>query len=278
MMIFCEAAGQSFRAMTFNIRYDNPSDADDRWDIRREGLIRLVVQSKPDIIGFQEVLKGQLQPLVRSLKGYDFVGVGRDDGHQRGEFVPLFFSRERFKPIDKGYFWLSETPGKPGKGWDAACERMCCWWLLQDRMNGKKMLVLNAHLDHMGANARMNSVSQIVRFASDKSRSVTGPSGMLSVILMGDFNLTPEDPVYPELKKQFSDAYAVSLKEPSGPSGTFNGFITNALPEKRIDYFWTQGLSIIKYECVDARLPNGRWPSDHCPVLIEAEQTGNMTE
>lgn len=276
-------SAQSFKAMTYNIRYDNPQDGDDRWSLREAGLLELVRESSPDIVGFQEVLASQLTDIQKTLKGYEFVGVGRDDGATEGEYAPLFFSTKRFSMIDKGYFWLSETPGQPGKGWDAACNRMCCWLLLKDRTTKKQLLFLNTHFDHVGKSARLNSEKQLVKFIKEKSdgfllNKSTEDGATLPVILLGDFNMSPADPLYQEflnsklvLFEGLSDAFLTTANPATGPEGTFNNFKIDQVPGERIDYCWTIGMEVKNYKCIDDKLENDRWPSDHCPVLVELE-------
>ena len=105
---------QAVKVMTYNIRYDNPADGDNSWSNRTSGLGNLIVQQNPDLLGMQEVLNSQLQFLSKTLKGYEFIGVGRDDGQQAGEYSPLFFRTKRFNIIKSGWFWLSATPDVPG--------------------------------------------------------------------------------------------------------------------------------------------------------------------
>src|SRR4030095_12411577 len=92
---------------------------------------------KPDLIGMQEVLPFQAAQIKSHFKGYDFVGVGRDDGKNKGEMAPLLFRRDRFEKLREGVFWLSETPEMPGsKSWDAAITRLVMWTELRDKRAG----------------------------------------------------------------------------------------------------------------------------------------------
>jgi len=83
------------------------------------------------IIALQEVLHGQLGDIRCMLnenypeEKWKYIGVGRDDGETRGEYSPIFYNSEIHELISWRYFWLSETPDKPGKGWDAASVRIC---------------------------------------------------------------------------------------------------------------------------------------------------------
>jgi endonuclease/exonuclease/phosphatase family metal-dependent hydrolase len=278
---FMEA--QPFKALTYNVRYDNPQDGDDRWEVRKAGLLNVVRKAAPDLVGFQEVLAGQLADIRKSLPGFSYVGVGRDDGGQEGEFTPLFFNEKRFTLLEQGYFWLSENPDEPGKGWDAACNRMCCWLLLKEKVTKKHLLVMNTHLDHQGIEARVNSIAQLTAFILEKSDDYIEKrneemSPNISIVLMGDFNITPDDAGYKDLVDSrlklfegLTDAFKATSTPPVGSEGTFNGFNTEETPAKRIDYIWTIGLEVRNYTCLDERLANGRWPSDHCGVIAEID-------
>ncbi|MFM2135552.1 MAG: hypothetical protein RL021_952 [Bacteroidota bacterium] len=281
--ISIQGHSQSIKALTYNIRYDNPDDGDDRWELRKAGLMNVVRKAGPDLAGFQEVLSNQLSDIRKSLPGYAFVGVGRDDGAAAGEFAPLFYNEKRFMLLEQGYFWLSENPDHPGNGWDAACNRMCCWLLLKIKSTNRQLLVLNTHLDHEGVLARNNSIRQLTAFIREKCDAyVEGRTeemaSNLSVVLMGDFNLTPDDKAYAQLIDSrltlfegLADAHEATVNPGIGSDGTFNGFKMEEAPAKRIDYIWTIGMEVKNYRCLDERLANGRWPSDHCAVMAEVD-------
>src|SRR3712207_7586469 len=52
--------------------------------------------------------------LEERLPGYRWIGVGRMDGKDGGEFSPILYRSTCLEPIDHGTFWLSETPEEPG--------------------------------------------------------------------------------------------------------------------------------------------------------------------
>ena len=93
------------RAMTFNIRFDTPQDeaAGNRWADRVKSVIETVRRCAPDVVGFQEALRSQLSDLTAALPEYRAVGKPREAGDV-GEYVPLFFDRERFDALDFGDF------------------------------------------------------------------------------------------------------------------------------------------------------------------------------
>ena len=113
--------------MTYNIRYDNPGDGINSWDNRKEFVSLLMRFHGADIVCIQEGLVQQVRYLHNALEGFDFCGVGRDDGKEAGEFSAIYFRKEMFDLLADSTFWLSLTPARPSKGWDAALPRIVTW-------------------------------------------------------------------------------------------------------------------------------------------------------
>lgn len=260
------AADQPLQVMTWNIRYDNAGDGENRWRNRKDWVAEIVLREKIDFAGFQEVLAGQYQDLQARLPEMSSHGVGRDDGKTAGEMVPIFYRKSRFEQLDQGTFWLSTTPENPGsKGWDAALPRIATWLKLKDRETKQTFFVLNAHFDHRGNEARRQSAALIVK--QIREQFAAHP-----VIFLGDLNSLPDSAVYKTLigegdsgKPALRDAY-VHAKEKTGPDSTWNGFQKIA-PGNRIDYlFTTHHIGIEQLQTLtDQR--DGKFPSDHLPVV-----------
>jgi endonuclease/exonuclease/phosphatase family metal-dependent hydrolase len=255
---------QSVKVMTNNIRLDLDSDGANSWTNRKEFFLDQLQFYEPDIIGFQEVLPRQLSDISSSLKAYSFVGVGRDENNQ-GESSNIFFKKDRYKPEKSGTFWLSETPDKVSKGWDAAINRVCSYVLLFDKSSKKRFWVFNTHLDHIGEEARTNSILLILRKMKDLNK------GQFPVILMGDFNSEPDTEMIKMLRTEMWDSELHSLSKPFGPEGTFNGFKHNEPVTKKIDYIFLSPDSRFKVEkyAVLSDSKDLKYPSDHLPVYIE---------
>lgn len=125
---------------TYNIRYDNPKDTGNLWPDRAPVVSALIRFHDFDIFGTQEGLKNQLDDISTSLPQYSRYGLGRDDGKEKGEHSAIFFKKDEFNLLNKGDFWLSQTPDKPSLGWDATCcNRICSWVYLQHKKSGKKL-------------------------------------------------------------------------------------------------------------------------------------------
>lgn len=141
---------------SFNLRYDNEGDKDDSWVHRKDMAVSLVHFHDFDVFGIQEGLIHQVKDLVKDGM-YTFVGVGRDDGKEAGEHAAVLFKKDRFKLLDSGNYWLSETQDKPSFGWDAQCRRVCSWAKLKDKVSGKEFYFFSVHFDHIGKVARHES-------------------------------------------------------------------------------------------------------------------------
>ena len=254
---------QPHTIISYNIRYDNNWDIENSWEIRRSNIIQMLIKYSPSIIGIQEGLLNQVQYIDSSLINYDYVGVGRDDGKDKGEFCAIYFDTTRYVLLKNSTFWLSETPDTISVGWDAALERICTYGLFKDRISKKEFWVFNTHFDHIGVIAREKSSGLILKRIKKINRQ------SLPVILMGDFNSIPNSPPVKELITELSDALQISLQKLHGPRGTFNGFNEDLPIEKRIDYIFTKNLKVLSYTHVNDRLDNNRHISDHLPVMIK---------
>ena len=257
------------RVMTYNIRLDIPSDGVNRWSERRDQFIGQIRLMQPSILGLQEVVPGQKADLEAALPGYQFLGVARDDGRAKGEFSNLAVDRTTFRVQSSGTFWLSPTPTVPSKGWDAAYPRIATWAKLVRRSDGRRFLVLNTHLDHEGATARLEAARQIIRWLG--ARRAKGET----VILTGDLNAEPSTPPLQQLTRQLHDARSVSKTPAVGPDGTFNAFTLVPAESRRIDYVLVDpSVKVERYAVLAWHGEGGRPASDHFPVVADLRACG----
>jgi endonuclease/exonuclease/phosphatase family metal-dependent hydrolase len=264
-------AAAALRLMSFNIRYDEPRDGQNAWPLRKDLAAATIAFHGVDIAGLQEVLVSQLQDLHKLLPDYAWVGVGRDDGKEAGEYNPIFFLHERFRLLASSTFWLSEHPDRPGlKGWDAACARIVTWARLRDEWTGRTLVAFNTHFDHKGETARRESAALVLR-------RLPLIAGGLPVVLTGDFNCTRKEPAYRTLvsagdaggPRFLRDARDASVVPPYGPSFSFNGFRADAQADLPIDHIFVgPGLAVLRAGILPGTW-EGRFVSDHNPVLAE---------
>lgn len=277
-----------FNVATYNLRQLNHSDSihGDGWGRRLPVLASLIQFHDFDIFGTQEGFEVQLDSLSAHLPGYARIGRARDDGQHEGEHSAIFYRTDLFTPIDNGDFWLSETPDRPGLGWDAACTRICSWGHFRHNPSAKEFLFFNLHMDHVGVKARAESVmlikDRIARISEGKP---------LPVIITGDFNVDQTSGAYHVMTDSagMNDAFEVALMR-YAPNGTFNAWRTDGFTVSRIDHiFVSPGVEVTKYgvltdtyrtcdadtaNCQTSDFPaevslrgwRARTPSDHFPV------------
>ncbi len=248
----------SLRAVTFNLRYANPDDGQNRWELRQDLVFEFIRGQEPDIVGLQEALALQMDAMRAEFPGYRFLGQGRGGG-RRGEFSALMIRNKRFEVLEHGDFWLSPMPDHIGsRGWDAALPRMCTWAVLRDRSSQRDFVVMNTHFDHRGEVARRESaqvlMDQRARFAD------------LALILLGDLNAAEDTPPLRRLREAgLRDSYR-DLHPEANQVGTFHGFRGSTGGDK-IDYVLVdEGWSTLAAEILhDHR--GERFPSDHFAVI-----------
>jgi endonuclease/exonuclease/phosphatase family metal-dependent hydrolase len=256
---------ETMNIITYNIRFNNPDDGANAWPNRKADVIALLKFHKADVFCVQEALHDQMGDLKDGMQTFDYVGVGRDDGKEAGEYSAIFYDTRRYRLQEQGHFWLSETPDMPGLGWDAACVRICSWAKLRDHESNQSFFVFTTHFDHVGEKAREESAKLIYK----KVQELGGDR--LPVFLTGDFNLTLDAKAITLIRSQWKDSRLASLSPPYGPVGTFEGFDFNSSLKNRIDYiFVNDKVRVLRYGVLsDSK--DKRYPSDHLPVLVEAK-------
>jgi len=256
-----------YEAMTYNIRLDVASDGDNAWPHRRSALTALVAYRAPDFVGMQEVLQHQKQAVEADLPAYQFVGVARDDGKEKGEYSMLGFRRDRFTLVGSGTFWLSPTPALPSKGWDATLPRIATWARLHDRSAKRTLLVVNTHFDHIGEVARQES-ARLIRHWIDGQRKPNE-----SAVLMGDFNSPATSSPYAAIvepgKGALRDSRTISRTPHYGPLGTFTGFKIAQMDPSPIDHIFVSDDVMVLRHATLTDQNGGKLPSDHYPVVAD---------
>ncbi|WP_234571584.1 endonuclease/exonuclease/phosphatase family protein [Rhodohalobacter sp. 614A] len=261
----------SIRVMTFNLRLDTSSDGSNAWPNRKEMVARTMRFHEADFVGIQEGLPHQLDELDEMLPYFKRIGVGRNGTEEdEGEYSAIFYRESRFKLVNDNTFWLSETPNEAGsKGWDAALPRIVTWGEFKDTETDETFFVFNTHFDHIGETARAESAKLILHQILDIAEGKP-------VVLTGDFNTTENDPPYRILTKTngnelpLEDAFYHSEYGHHGPTSTWNGF-DKIVPDRRIDFIFTNtGFRVLQHAII-ADHQDGRFPSDHLPVVAEIE-------
>ena len=243
-------------AMSFNIRVGTAKDGTNSWELRADAVLEMIKDQHPDVMGLQEALLGQIKPLVYFLDDYKWVGVGREDGKQEGEHMAILYNKRTTSLLKWGAFWLSETPDKPSKGWDAEYMRTATWALLKDKKSGNKYFLVNTHLDNTGEKARAEGLSLILRKIAEMN-----PQG-LPLLVTGDFNMTIDDPSMAPIKKEMYDCRAIATKSDNLDTAHDWGKHYSS-----IDFIWEKGFgSCVEYETLTKAYGGRAFISDHFPV------------
>lgn len=289
LLLSFQLSAQQLLVGSYNIRYKNWNDSvqGNVWNKRCQVICDQLNFMAPDVFGAQEVLYGQLQDMKAALDGYDYIGIGRDDGERAGEHEAIFYKTDKIKLLDHGDFWLSETPEKPGLGWDAVCIRICTWGKFS--LDETVFYYFNLHMDHVGVIARREAAKLVVARIREIAQGAP-------VVLTGDFNVDQTNEIYTiftesGLLKDSYDAARIRFAE----NGTFNAFKTEYYTTSRIDHvfvspeiqvesygvltnsYWTPDETIDTLKAFDAPQEISfdkyirRNPSDHYPVFVKVK-------
>lgn len=265
LLNFCATvfADDSFLVASYNIRYQNPEDVTrgDGWETRRPQVTGLILFHEFDVFGLQEVTAAQMQDLTSGLGDFAHIGVGREDGKEAGEYSPVFWRKSRFALVDSGTFWLSPTPDQVSRGWDALYSRICTWAKLRDQQTGVVLHFWNTHFDHRGVEARKHAAALLL----ERMKPVLELRE--PIILLGDFNSTPDTEAYATLIGGLNDSIKLSVTPAYGPAGSTNRFDYNGEFVHRIDHiFLSHGIKVLKHGTLTDSYDH-RFPSDHFPVV-----------
>jgi len=249
------------RVMTYNAWSDHP--AHPAWASRRPACAAVFHEARADVISGQEFSIGMLRDLEVDLPEYRWVGVGRDDGAEAGEFTPVFYRPDRFELVDSGTFWLAPQDSPSALGWNARCRRTATWARLRDRNSGREFCVFSTHLDHWGEEARIESAKLLVRRCPVIADTL--PS-----IMAGDFNCRPRSEPYQLLTREWKDARIAAQTPAAGPLKTWRGWSRVGLGAGRIDYvFCPLGVIVRNYTVMENEAT--RRASDHWPVVVDMD-------
>jgi endonuclease/exonuclease/phosphatase family metal-dependent hydrolase len=256
LMVASNANSQQIKVMSYNIRLDVASDGINQWSNRKEKLPALIAKYDPDLVGLQEAMHHQLMDILKALPQYGYIGVGRDNGKEKGEYSAILYKKDKFDVISEKTSWLSETPDVAGsKSWDAAITRILTRAHLKIKKTRAEFLYFNTHFDHIGKEARKNSAELIIKTIKEEN-----PKNF-PVIVTGDFNSQVTEDPYKIISSSINDA-----RPTDSTQGTFCTFTVNGQPCTLIDHIFYSKLKRDSYEVI---LDNDgvNYPSDHLPVM-----------
>ena len=291
------------RIITHNVRYatKSPFPEEKPWKDRAPILINELrfhtLHCPESFICLQEALHGQLQDIVNGLnserasytpeaeaqkpKEWAFIGVGREDGEQDGEYSPILYRQSVYKLRYFRNLWLSETPDTPSWGWDAACKRILTAGIFEHRSTHKSIMAMNTHMDHVGKIARLESakliVGEVEKVHKIASRILNKPMAWVkrevAVFLSGDFNSESSQEAYRVLNSADSPIRDLRDLVPEcrryGHKKTYTGFGPDER-QTRIDFLFVgkgQRWDPRMYAVVESRFDDRVFCSDHRAVV-----------
>lgn len=244
------------RVVSFNVRCTdvNGVPQKERADVVRKTICDLA----PDSAGLQEVTEAWVKDL-KKIPGCAMVGEAREGGG-RGEGCYILYNSLKWKCLDSGTFWLSETPDTPSLGWDAACKRVCTWAKLRNRLTGETYVHVNSHFDHKGRVAVTEEAKMVSAFIGENF-------GDLPVVFTADLNAKPDSESYRIMTESLADARLCAADKQE--YGTFHGTHPETMADYYIDYVLTgPGAEAAVYRTVTVGV-NGRFVSDHFPIYAD---------
>lgn len=245
------------KVISYNIRYSDAQDGTNSWMYRYAGSAEMIKDQQADVFGLQEATYDQIYFFEQNFSYYKRIGGGREDGKKKGEHTAIFWNKKTVSQLDGGMFWLSETPAKVSKGWDADCLRTATWALFKHKKTGRKFYCVNTHLDHVGKEARKMGLKLIL----DKIAEINKAG--YPVVLMGDFNMNPADYTLREVEAAMCNARKTADKTDN--VGTYNNWGKSS---EVIDHIYFTGFSACpEFQTITKKYADRKFISDHYPVM-----------
>ena len=273
------------RLLTHNIRYatNSPFKGEEYWEVRRPRMINELnfntAHCAESFICLQEALHGQLLDILTGLNNrqentWKYIGVGRDDGHEAGEYSPILYQPATWDLLEWKTVWLSPTPDRPSRGWDAACIRLLTVGVFRHRESKKKVVAMSTHLDHVGPKSRVESAKIILKQTAEYKHQANG------IFLAGDFNSPPDTEAFKLMTSADSVMFDLRSVVPEedryGHTLTFSGF--QGKPDHRIDFLFLEKSTdekdpwtVKNYAVLENRFDDNVYNSDHRAVVVDVE-------
>jgi endonuclease/exonuclease/phosphatase family metal-dependent hydrolase len=250
---------------SYNLRREG-DEGEKAWSTRKVYAKQIITKYDFDIFGTQECFKNQILDILEP-GNYASIGVGRDDGADEGEHTAIIYKNEKFEVLDKGNFWLSETPDQPSWGWNASKRRVCSWGKFKEKETGIIFFLFNTHFDTVGPENRLESSKLVLK----KLKTIAGDN---PVFFTGDLNALPSEESIKLLSAsgKLGDSRIVSVFPAFGTEGTAHGYNLDGATTQRIDYiFVSETIKVLRYGVINDDIDLTKFSSDHFPVMIKTE-------
>jgi endonuclease/exonuclease/phosphatase family metal-dependent hydrolase len=270
-------AALPIRLLTHNIRYatTSPFTGEKPWADRKNLIINEfrynTLYNAESFICLQEVLNNQVVDIMSGLgSDWTYIGVGRDDGKQKGEYSPLIFRKAVWEVESWKTVWLNEDGSVGKKGWDAGSVRIITVGHFRHIASKKKVLGMCTHLDNSGAVSRRESAKIILELIETESKA---GATTVPFFLGGDLNSETSGEAYQSLNSKNS-----SLRDAKELAGwkygnqyTFTGFTD---VKDVIDFVFLGPRSgsdweVQGYSVLPNKFDDGVYNSDHRAVVVD---------
>lgn len=260
------ATANTLDVMSYNIRCASCESPDhiNHWKKRKFLVAHIIKTHNPDIIGLQEAEIPQVEDLAEMLDDYSWIGVGREDGKEKGETTAILFRHNRFSLQGQQTLWLSQTPSQASRGWDAQYRRTLTIAKLTDAITKKQLFVFNTHFDNEGEIARQESAKILLA-------EITKVDPQTNLVVTGDFNFKSDAKGYDIITQSLADAEKISTTPPTGGNKTYNGFGEDSETDKKIDFIFIRKEAKVLGHTINTTLYNNLFASDHYPVTAKLD-------
>ena len=270
------AATESIRIMTFNIPMGNikPEEGNGKntWENRAIAIQGYLKEINPDLLGMQEPVNMEMRNILCGTPGYAMVGMARDDGKEKGEYTPIIYRLSRFRVLDTGSYWLTDTPDVVSKLPGSTHNRIATWAFFEDLQTGAQFLYTNTHLSYDSPAVKFEQI-KIMKTHMKELNAKYGSS--LPHLLTGDFNMMDHDPDANNYAYVLNYQLAMADMWSNAQVKKDNGGYSTG----RIDYIYATKNVISKYAQWDKRtLPDGYIMSDHNPLFADVQFTTSTSD
>lgn len=256
-----EKAEGATRIMSFNVRCADVNGIE--MSLRSDLVPRQIKETMPDSVGMQEVTTEWMKVFKKELRDYSWVGLERDNGKEAGkggEACPVFYLKAKYRLLDHGDFWISDTPDQPSYGPGAACKRICTWAKLRNRQTGAVYVHVNTHFDHVSEDARVQGGKIVNRYIAENFAGIP-------VVFTADMNTTESGEAYATMTTDLINA------RHAAPDCEDYGTFHACRPETHADYYidfvlCSDGIDVLSYRTLTAGI-DGRFVSDHFPIYAD---------
>ena len=274
--VTARAATEKIRIMSYNIPMGNilVTDGNGRntWENRCAVIHQYLNDVAPDLLGMQEPVRQELCDILRGIPNYAMVGTARNNGAESGEYTAIIYRTDRFRVLDTGNYWLTETPDVHSKVEGSSHYRIATWAYMEDLHSGARFLITNTHLSYDSQPVRQAQIRVVKQHMLDLNKKFGKD---LPHYFTGDFNMKDTEDNYTYVlnwKILLRDMWTSSRRRKHYSTGS-------KAPTGRIDYIYaTKNVTSTYAQWDNRKTPDGFWMSDHDPLWADTYFTTSVAD